>query len=116
MNTGDKEYERTREICSFLEEVHGAREMILLPQQPACPGTPLGDTEVNSIRSAPPRSNPGVRAPGWAWEPRPGKGGQVVMLSAGAGGGGTMEKSLYLATGGRGPGSPARSGKLRRVC
>ena len=44
------------------------------------------------------------------------------MLSAGAGGEGTMEKSLYLATGGRGlaalqlQGSPARSGKQRRVC
>ena len=110
MNTGDKEYKRTREICSFLEEVHGARETAGLP------GDPPRGYRGQQHPSAPPRSHPVVRAPGRAGGPRPGKGGQVVMLSAGAGGGGPMEKSLYLATGGRGPGSPARSGKQRGVC
>ena len=77
---------------------------------------------VHFAMCASPRSSPVVRALGGAGEPRSGKGGQVVMQSAGAGGGGTMEKSLYLATGGRGPaalhlqGSPARSGKQRQVC
>ena len=66
MNTGDKAYKRTRGICPFLEEVYGAHEMTLLPQQLACPETP------SRIQGSPASAQPLPAPARWSelWEGR----------------------------------------------
>ena len=77
MNTGDKAYKRTRGICPFLEEVYGAHEMTLLPQQLACPETP------SRIQGSPASAQPSPLQPGG---PSSGRGGGASLRERWSGG------------------------------